>query len=248
MCGATFLLLAWRTRHVSSKNRILNGLLVPAGIYLVAKPIFLTLAIDTFGQGYWYYFTLVTICNLVLAIFFLHLLKNTPQIVRVAGTFLFMVTCFTMPNTISYASVSGFSEANLNFMQKNEGYDSNVNYNDVVYNLWINSESIKSELNSRSAGDKLIDNFDGLFGYVLDMPAEALTGLALSKQALEDRAKKGVLESVISRGYKIIPAYGYLDPRNFSGQVLITDIIKPAASPIFFFKLALTHTPADGKR
>jgi hypothetical protein len=225
-----------RYKNISSglpETSLMMSLLNIFGLFLVLKAVFLFLFVPIINQGYWYYFPMVCICNVLFAIavgFYVN--KNIKNIFAVLF-FCLAVILFRMPNDIyfinsSYDHSSGFGV----------GFPPVPNYSTIAYDLWDNSDKIRQFLIENAPNAKLIDNSDGMYVYLLDIPGESITGLASSPKEIARRKEMGILRSLVLRGFTIVPDYGYLNPKKH-GEIRIVDELRSPLSPVLFYRIEL---------
>ncbi len=122
------------------------------------------------------------------------------------------------------------------------------NFSTISYALWSNSDEIRKFLIESAPNAKLIDNLDGMYVYLLDIPGESITGLASSSKELARRKEVGIWKSLLSRGFSIVPGYGYINPKNFPKTIRVVDVLHPPSSPISFYRVELvTDVPSSLK-
>lgn len=211
-------LLCW----ASFENKKLNGLTFlvrSAAVFLVAKALFLIIFVHAFHQGYWYYFSMICICNLVFAFMVSRFVAAHTKHTKIFACASILIFLFFIPNHINLMARSGVS-----------------NYGEISYQLWNNDEKIRNFLLAKAPKNKLIDSGDGAFSYLLDMPAESITGLPSNPQELQKR-KNGMWQSFLLRGFTLMPNYGYFSLQDLKNSAKITEEIHPPFSPISFFRI-----------
>ena len=221
-----------------SENYFMMSLLNIFGLFLTLKALFLFTFVPVVNQGYWYYFTMVFVCNVIVAIAIGSYVKNNKNIFNILF-FCLAIILFRMPNDIYFIQSSndhnsGFG-SDFDFL-----YPYGPNYPTISHALWSNSDEIRKFLIERGQNAKLIDNLDGMYVYLLDMPGESITGLASSSKELERRKKIGLMKSLVSRGFSIVPGFGYKNPKIFPQIIKVVDVLHPPSSPIFFYRVELT--------
>ena len=112
-------------------------------------------------------------------------------------------------------------------------------YEYVSYTFWQHGDKIRDELMRKFPGMKLIDMSDGMFAYMLDMPAECTNGLPSSPADLQRRKEMGVWKSALSRGFNVVPQVPYLKARPLPDTIIITKTVHPVDSPLSFYQLGL---------
>ena len=85
----------------------------------------------------------------------------------------------------------------------------------------------------------MVDTFDGVFGFILDLPARSITGLVSSPEELRRRRKVGFWRSALEDGFNIVPAYGYLDMQIERRDIEVLEEFRPPSSPIIFYRVGL---------
>lgn len=231
-----------RYKNINSgtgENTFMMPLLNIFGLFLVIKALFLFLFVPVFQQGYWYFFSMVTVCNVIIAIAAgWHIRKNNKNTFAVLFVCL-AVVLFRMPNDIYFIGSSnnqdsGFG-ANFDFPV---AYPYTQNYSTISYALWNNSSEIRKFLVEQAPNAKLIDNLDGMYVYLLDMPGESVTGLASSPEELARRKEIGYLQRMVSREFSILPGYGYVNPERHP-EIRVVDVLHPPSLPISFYRVEL---------
>ena len=169
-------------------------------LYVLMKSLFLISFVNLDSQGYWYNFVIVLMLNFVIAVI---LVRNIPaqgiyKYAALVGAA--MVTSLALGTEGHLMSLKGQT------LDDNE----NANYAEVSYTLWTHKQEIREAFNRQSASARLIDNLDGEYGFLLDLPAASVTGLPSGRKDLEDRRRLGFWNSVLPRGYSIIGSVGYL--------------------------------------
>lgn len=216
--GIALLRRSWRERILHPAHNPLMALLYTGGWFLVLKATFLFVSVPMIMQGYWYYFSMIGVANVVCAVTVAQFAYRT-NVQRMAWYALLAVIVFRMPNDIAFLG--------------REGDD----YDRTSYELWQHGDEIRDYLGSKAPGAKLVDTLDGMYAYLLDMPAESYTGLVSSPAEIARRKKIGLWESVISQGYTLVPEYGYIDPTATPRPFEIIDAIKPPSSPVAFYRV-----------
>jgi len=241
--GLCAVVYGWPKRSLDTyeAKQSFRSILFLTGLFLVCKSLFLMLYVPILDQGYWYYFSMIAAINVIFALAIALLLKQYPQFRVGAGAFFALVTLFLTPNHVAYMTVYMPQELNYHFRTPGETQQK-VDMTDVEYMLWMNGDSIRAYLNEKAPGAKLVENMDGLYAYLLDMPAESVGGFASSLPALQHRTKYGFWRSVVERGFTIVPAFGYRNPYDYPNEVKVTEVIKPPNSPISFVRIELAKT------
>lgn len=244
--GILGIIYGWRHRtlHSSAAKASLRGVLFIIGIFLFLKSLFYLLWVHPMAQGYWYYFTMTTAISFIAALVFAFFLKNHSQYVLGSGILLTLIVCFQTANQISHMTSSSHNNE-ISFDSANPCFTSHkLSISDVAYNLWVNSEVIRNYIQKFAPDAKLIENTDGMFAYLLDMPAEAVSWLAASAVSVQYHKERGFWRSVISRGYTILPVYGYARPQDIP-EIRATIKFKPLGSSIAYYLIELQAPPKE---
>jgi len=215
--------LGWRHRHILHELSAgsFKFLLTIAGYFMAMKGIFLFLWVPLWSQGYWYYFSMILTANAVFACVIASCFK-TGNKALVAASFYLMVIVLRMPNDINFLTMS----------------TNNENYADVAYTLWNQGDAIRSFLEEKAPGAKLVDSFDGMFVYLLDMPGPTYTRLVSSPGELEKYKAQGFWQTVIPQGFSIVPDYGYIRP-GYVPDIQVVEALHPPSSPVPFLRVEL---------
>lgn len=232
-----------RYKNINSglpENFLMMSLLNIFGLFLVLKATFLFLFVQLNSQGYWYYFQMVAICNVIFALAVGFYIKKSSKNTFTALSICLAVILFRMPNDIYFINSSsdrdyGFG-ANFDFSIADPYFQ---NYSTISYALWSNSDEIRKFLTESAPNAKLIDNLDGMYVYLLDIPGESYTGLASGSKELKRRKEIGVLQSLLSRGFSIVPGYGYLNPNKHQKIIRVVEVLHPPSSPVPFYRVEL---------
>jgi hypothetical protein len=112
-------------------------------------------------------------------------------------------------------------------------------YADVAFGLWKYGGEIRDALHAVAPGAKLIDNLDGMYGYLLDMPAETVTGLVSSPNELRRRDQLGFWPSALSRGFTLIGDFGYMKLSDYTGRIEATAVYRHPIVQVTFYQVRL---------
>lgn len=107
----------------------------------------------------------------------------------------------------------------------------------MTYELWANRCSIREGIRRRYPDAKLVESFDGVFGFVLNLPAGSFTGLLSSPMELRRRANVGFWESAVEDGFTIVPNFAYFRLASEGRHFSVVDEFRPASSPVSFYKI-----------
>ena len=229
LVGTSCIFVGRRFKNLNSvlpENSLMMSLLNVFGWFLVLKALFLFIFVPVVHQGYWYYFPMVVICNVIFAIAVGFYIKNNNKNTLAVLFVSLAVIFFRMPNEI--------------YLIKSSTDHNTPNYATISYALWNNGDEIRKFLAESAPNAKLIDNLDGMYVYLLDIPGDSITGLASSSKELTRRKEIGVMPSLVSRGFSILPSYGYMNPNALPQNIRIVDVFNPPSSPVSFYRVALT--------
>lgn len=213
------------------------------GLYLVLKATFLLLFVTVFKQGYWYYFPMVVVCNVIFALAIGFYIRGNSKKILGAFFICFAVIIFRMPNDIYFIKSTDdhYSIGRADFDSPLTESNNIQNYATISYALWKNSDEIRKFLLGHAPNTRLVDNWDGMYVYLLDIPGDSITGLASSSKELERRKAIGTWQSLVSNGFSIVPGYGYVSPQAFPQIIRVVEVLHPPTSPIAFYKIELTN-------
>ena len=175
--------------------------------YVLCKSLFLISFVNLEGQGYWYNFVIVLMLNFVIAIILVRIIPTQGLYKYAALVGAAMVT------TLALGTEGHLLSSTEQTLGDNESY----NYAEVSFTLWTHEQEIREAFSRQAASAKLIDNLDGEYGFLLDLPAVSVTGLPSGRKDLDDRQRVGFWNSVLPRGYSIIGSVGYLQASGENG-------------------------------
>ncbi len=214
------------------KSRLYQLMLI-LFIYILIKSLFLLFFISFWLQGYWYYFVMIFILNFIIASALISAIPSRRDYEYTALAGAALVVTLALGN-----------ETHL--LNTREGMIDIVwlaNYTETAYQLWTHKKDIREAFVKQDPSAKLIDNYDGMYGYLLDMPAVSVSGLVSGKKDLDDRKKIGFWNSVLPRGYSIISRRGYLNLENETG-IKWREFYKSPDGKIEFYQVMLA-APED---
>lgn len=196
------------------------------GYFLLLDAAFLFFYVDFWHQGYWYYWPFILIPGVFFALQLGAWIKRT----RILGMYVVLaclsVLLFRLPN-----------ELHLMQSAKVAQIHDWSNYADMTYELWENRRSIREDILKRYPDAKLVEPFDGAFGFVLDLPARSFTGLLSSPLELQRREKIGFWESAVEDGYTIVPNFAYFRLASEGKHFSLVEEFRPASSPVSFYRI-----------
>ena len=241
LVGIACIFVGLRYKNIDSElseSALIKSLLNIFGLFLVLKAMFLFLFVPLYAQGYWYYFQMVGICNVIFALVVGFYIKKDSKKILTALFICLAVMLFHIQNVIYFIKSSndhdsGFG-ANFDFPSP-----AIPNYANIAYALWSNSDEIRKFLIENAPDARLIDNLDGMYVYLLDIPGESITGLASGPKELARRKELGTIRSLVSRGFSIVPGYGYHNPKKYLETTRIVDVLRPPSSPVLFYRIEL---------
>lgn len=210
------------------KQERISVYLIVFGLFILMNSAFLLIFEPIFKIGYWYYWPMILIPT-TLASFQLGLWTKRIDGLRVPAL---LVSCavlfFQLPdemhlqNTTEVAHTIQFSE-----------------YQDVSYQLWAFRHAIRDDILRRYPDAKIVDTLDGVFGFVLDLPARSYTGLVSSPTELKRRQEVGFWRSAVEDGFDIVPNYGYFQLQEQGGAIEVAEEFRPESSPVTFYRVRL---------
>ena len=189
--GATFLYGAWTLKKhapnlMRKENNLIIFLLLPLSGYILLKGLFHFTAVYYLHQGWWYYTGQLFLFNIIVAVALSRILGRLNLGYAFAFLLALSVTGLQIVDTgHRLATLGGYARAN--------------------YIVWKNHEALNANLTAIDREMKLIDNTDGLYGFILDMPVASGTGLVFSRQERDAADKKGTIDALVERGFTVIP-------------------------------------------
>jgi hypothetical protein len=202
-------------------------------LYILVKSLFLIFLVNIGNQGYWYYFVMIFTLNFIIASALISAIpaRRIYEYTALAGAAMLVTLALGTESHLIGAREGMLDDHWLS------------NYAETAYQLWTHKNDIREAFHKQDPSAKLIDNFDGMYGYLLDMPAISVTGLVSGKKDLDDRRKAGFWDSVLPRGYSIISNIGYLRLPNETG-IKWREFYKSPDGKIEFYQVMLA-APED---
>ncbi|CAG4886628.1 hypothetical protein [Paraburkholderia saeva] len=233
LVGIICIISGWKYKEIKTDEPSLRRYSFLFGWFVLFKSIFLLAFVPLLNQGYWYDFEIIAICNTIFAFAIGFFVKANHKATQIVLAVCLSIIIFRIPNEISFMKSSG-------------------TYSETEYSLWKNSDVIRTYLLGRDPKIKIIDNLDGAFVYLLDLPGDSITGLASSPDELRRRQKIGAWNSLVSRGVSVLPDHGYYDPKHLppaGDNVRVAEEFHPPSSPVSFYRLELVDPamPPTGK-
>ncbi len=220
-CGAV---LALRARYRYGRSAA-GDLVFLFCVFIATKAFFIFTSLYLGHQGYWYYFSMVDVMNVMAAMSAGALVQAHKRALEPLAVMLVLLIACRMPNDINMLLASRGSATRT--------------LGDLEYNFWENSEMIKAYLNEHVPEGKLIDTLDGMYAYLLDMPAESVRGFPSSPQELERRRHMDVWTSIVSRGYNLVPDWGgFTTPEMLQrSEMFVAETLQPPGSMVGFARI-----------
>jgi hypothetical protein len=224
--GATLAFALARRRRdesTAAESVTLHDLTIALAGYVLVKTLFIFCGVNVWGQGYWYFHTIVFWANGLAGMWIVRTVVARASLARLS-----------LGGTGVVALASMLQVAFLLSGPK-EGYARGT------FALWRHGDEIRADLLRLDPEARIVDNFDGMYAYFLRLPAESVTGLVSGRASLERRKRVGFYKSLIERGYTLFPmpagdrAPGYRDPAR-DGQECIP-VYKHEASELRFCRL-----------
>jgi hypothetical protein len=227
--GISLVLLNTALKEIRDKSRVYQLALI-LFFYVLIKSLFFISFVKLYSQGYWYYFVIVLLLNFIIAIVVVRMIPARG---------IYKYTALIGAATVTTLSVG--TEGHM--MSSTEGMLGNhsiSNYAETAYTLWTHKHEIREAFGRRDPSAKLIDNLDGMYGFLLDMPAASVTGLVSGRRDLNDRGRVGFWNSILPRGYSIISSVGYINPLE-EKTIRLREVYRSVDGKIVFFQVI----PAD---
>ncbi|NBO18237.1 MAG: hypothetical protein EBV03_03240 [Proteobacteria bacterium] len=215
-----------------SAPQLLYLLLSACGLQLVLRSGFYLSSVWLFLQGTWYYSTMIISVNLVFAYGIGWLITVHPEFRNVLLACLFLVVPVRSFNGYHNITYIGSSYETLDCEQTTEMVMDN--YADAAFVLWCHGSKIKAYFESKAPGEKLIDTWDGMFGALIGLPAQTVTGLMRSTQDIQQIQKYGQWETFTRRHFTLWPQYGYPTPTEDDVKVECYERLSIPQVPISF--------------
>ena len=227
MMGVASIYLGWSHRFIISdlSTGSLKFLLNIIGYFLILKGLFLLLGVNVmWAQGYWYYFSLVVLCNAILAVAVAYFVnRNSNSNILPCALFYSAILLFHLPNDMQF----------LNLVEQSK------NYSNVAYALWNNEVPIRNFLQKNAPNAKMIESYDGMFVYLLDMPGKTFSRFASNPNELVKFNTQGFWQTVIPEGFSLVPDYRYVNIKSVSKIVRVVKVLSPPSSPVQFLQIEL---------
>jgi hypothetical protein len=199
--------------------------------YVLIKSSFFICCVGLELQGYWYNFVTVLMLNFMIAML---LARSIPTHGGRKYAALLGAALVTILAIGTEAHMLSSRDGML-------GEDRISNYAQTAYLLWTHKQEIRAAFSKRDPAAKLIDNLDGMYGFLLDLPAVSVTGLASGRKDLDERRRVGFWNSVLPRGYSIISAVGYEHVAEEKG-LTYREFYTSADGKLVFFQVVATNS------
>ena len=198
------------------------------GLFLTMNALFLFGLEPIYSIGYWYFWPIAMVPSVLVSLWLGVWTERHAGLRWPALGFCCALLLFALPNEMYLLDSPDVAQL--------FAFSSNQHVSDQ---LWRSRRPIRADLLRRYPDAKLVETFDGVFGFMLDLPARSLTGLISSPQELRRRRAVGFWRSAIEDGYDIVPDFGYLDMRGADRSIEVVDMFRPPSSPVAFFKVKL---------
>ena len=206
-------------RLASNERRRNQWIFFPLLTDVLIKDAYIFCNVPFSQQGYWYHGLPILFVNFLLIVYVWRLFSGSglvvPRPLRSLLILLWVIFYF-----LSSANVIQRSGSNTFF-----------------YNIWLARQEMTDNLKALDSRVKLIDCYDGIIGYSLDLPAMSGLGLAIDRDGYRESLKGRFSDYCISRGYTITasgPAGATFRPKGYDFDV----IYRHHGSGIVFTKLA----------
>jgi hypothetical protein len=232
--GIAILVAAGRVERQRSSpdnrwHKAMSVYLVSFGLFLLMNASLLFAFEPIYKIGYWYYWPIVLIPATLVALWLGSWTRGATGRAVSALAVCCAVLLFRLPNELhfldstSVAHVFKFSE-----------------HQDVSYQVWTYRAEIRADILRRYPDAKLVDPYDGIFGFALDLPARSFSGLISSPAELKRRREVGFWRSAVEDGFDILPDFGYFMLQDIGGTGIdVVDKFRPPSSPIDFYRIRL---------
>lgn len=237
LSGISLVLLSTALKEVRDTSRVYQLALI-FFLYVLMKSFFLVAFVELIYQGYWYNFVMVLMFNFIIAIILVRMIPAHGIYKHAALIGASIVTILSLG-----------TEGHMMSSREWKFGDSGIgNYAETAYTLWIDKQVIREAFSRQDPSAKLIDNLDGMYGFLLDLPAASVTGLVSGRKDLDNRRRVGFWNSVLPRGYSIISAVGYIHPSEEKGLKLQELYRSPDGNVVFFKVISADSVGAVGRK
>jgi hypothetical protein len=234
--GISLVLLNTTLKEIRDTSRLYQLALIFL-LYVLIKSLFFISFVGLMEQGYWYHFVTVLMLNFIIAIILVRMIPAHG---------IYKYTALIGAATVATLALG--TEGHL--LSSREGMlgDNWIsNYAETGYTLWIHKQEIREAFSRRDPSAKLIDNLDGMYGFLLDLPTASVTGFASGRKDLDDRRRVGFWNSVLPRGYSIISAVGYIHPSQEKG-IKLREFYRSPDGKLVFFQVISADPVGEGAR
>jgi hypothetical protein len=154
----------------------------PLLVYVLLKAAFLLAAVPLTDQGYWYASLAVLAIDLALALTLHDVAAAAGRPARVtAGAALAFLYLFTSANALHRVAAPNW-----------------------WHEVWRDRAAIRAEILAKVPEARLLEFYDGLFAYSLELPGMTATGLVADRAARRAIAEDRYLEECLARGHDVV--------------------------------------------
>jgi hypothetical protein len=160
--------------------------LVPLLVYIILKSLYNLLNVRYWNQGHWYYPVSILMMNFIVIIV-------GHRSIRLTG--LLQAPLLRRGFVLTFVCMYLFQSAAVIFR--------GVSYGEWPYNVWLHREELSSRLKELDPDAKLVDRSDGIFSYVLGVPAVTLSGFTVDTEGYAARNNDRLLQYYVARGFRV---------------------------------------------
>ena len=219
--GGLFLVFSFRKiiniKIISRSEYYLATASLLVGVFLLLNSLFLFSLVPFWNQGYWYYFPMIFISAFLIACF----IACIGQFFNSIGYILYFLALVLILN------ISFFNRLATQPPSK---------YALVTSLLWKQKNYIRNTLENYLGNFKIIDTYDGAFGYLLNVPTRSITGLISSPS--EILKSNDFWGNAIKDGFNVVPIAenSYIQPDFYKeNNLTISNKVKFDGVPIEFY-------------
>jgi hypothetical protein len=226
--GVVMLALAASGKRDRGRLRGMSVYLAVFGLFLLMNSTLLFIFEPISLIGYWYYWPIILVPTILVAVWLGYWARRIHGLGRTSLTICCAILLFHYPNELHFANSTTVARV-FHFSDHQE----------ISSQLWTFRQPIRNDILRRYPDARLVDTFDGVFGFILDLPARSITGLVSSPEELRRRREVGFWRSALEDGFEIVPAYGYLDMQIERRDIEVLEEFRPPSSPIIFYRVGL---------
>jgi hypothetical protein len=226
--GVVMLAAAARCKRDRGRLRGMSVYLAVFGLFLLMNSTLLFIFEPIGLIGYWYYWPMVLVPAIFVAMPLGYWARRVHGLGGASLTICCAILFFHYPNELHFTNSTTVARV-FQFSDHQE----------ISSQLWTFRQPIRNDILRRYPHARLVDTFDGVFGFALDLPARSITGLVSSPAELKRRREVGFWRSAVEDGFDIVPAYGYLDMQIEGRDIKVLEEFRPPSSPVIFYRVEL---------